>query len=75
MTDPVNNPGHYSGFSNNAQPVDIAEHLTFNTGNAVKYLARAGRTDGHNKGEVLQDLHKAAWCITREINRLNEEAK
>lgn len=74
MTDPVNNPGHYSGFSNGAQPVDIAEHLTFNTGNAVKYLARAGRTDGRVKGEVLQDLHKARWYITREINRL-EEAK
>lgn len=72
MTDPVNNPDHYTGFSNGARPVDIAEHLTFNTGNAVKYLARAGRTDGHNKGELLQDLEKARWYITREINRLEE---
>lgn len=72
MSDPVNNPAHYQ-FPGGAQPVDIAEHLTFNAGNAVKYLARAGRTDGHAKGEILQDLHKAAWYINREIGRLEKE--
>nr|DAI86617.1 MAG TPA: nucelotide kinase [Caudoviricetes sp.] len=71
MSDPVNHPQHYQ-FPGGAQPVDIAEHLTFNTGNAVKYLARAGRTDGHAKGEILQDLEKARWYINREINRLKE---
>lgn len=69
MSDPVNHPDHYQ-FPGGVEPVDIAEHLTFNTGNAIKYLARAGRTDGRVKGEVLQDLRKAAWYIDREINRL-----
>lgn len=50
QNDPIN-PNHYKGFSNNSEVIDITENLTFNTGNATKYLTRAGRTDGHNKGE------------------------
>ena len=37
--DMVNEPPHYRGFSNGSEVIDIAENLTFNTGNAVKYLA------------------------------------
>lgn len=66
----VINPSHYKGFSNGAEAIDITENLTFNCGNAVKYLARAGRIDGNVKGEVLEDLRKAEWYIQREINRL-----
>ena len=69
----VNHPQHYTGFSNGAEAIDIAENLSFNAGNAVKYLARAGRTDGRVKGEVLQDLHKARWYVDREINRLQKD--
>lgn len=68
-TDPIS-PSHYQGFSNNSEVIDITENLTFNAGNAVKYLARAGRIDGHNKGQVLEDLKKARWYINREIDRL-----
>ncbi|WP_288801786.1 DUF3310 domain-containing protein [uncultured Corynebacterium sp.] len=67
-TDPIS-PSHYQGFSNGAQVIDITENLTFNAGNAVKYLARAGRTDGQNKGNILEDLKKARWYINREIER------
>lgn len=59
------NPKHYTGFTGGAQPVDIAEHLSFNLGNAVKYLSRAGR-----KGDAVEDLKKARWYIDREITRL-----
>ncbi len=59
------NPQHYQGFSNGAQPVDIAEHLSFNLGNALKYISRAGR-----KGDAAEDLQKARWYINREIDRL-----
>lgn len=73
--DPTN-PGYYQGFSGGAQAIDIAENLTFNTGNAVKYLARAGRVDGRVKGDRIQDLEKAAWYVNREIHRLkNDEGK
>ena len=61
----VINPTHYQGFSNGAQPVDIAEHLSFNLGNALKYISRAGR-----KGDAVEDLSKARWYIDRELARL-----
>ena len=70
--DMVNEPPHYRGFSNGAEVLDIVENLTFNAGNAVKYLARSCRIDGANKGEIMQDLHKARWYVEREIERLQE---
>lgn len=63
MSDAIN-PNHYN--FGDVQPVDIAEHLSFNLGNVVKYVSRAGR-----KGEVLEDLHKASWYLDREIQRFN----
>lgn len=73
MNDPVNHPQHYIGFSNGTEVIDITENLSFNIGNAVKYCARAGRVDGHNKGNQLEDLKKSRWYIDREINRLDQE--
>lgn len=65
-SDPIN-PAHYQGFSNGAQVIDIVEHLPFNTGNAIKYLARAGRKD---PTKHVEDLRKAAWYVQREIERI-----
>lgn len=70
--DVVNHPPHYK-FSNGAEVIDITENLTFNGGNAVKYLARSTRQDGQNKGNVLEDLRKARWYIDREIERIENE--
>ena len=72
VNDPVNHPQHYTGFSNGAEVIDITENLTFNAGNAVKYAARAGRTDGRNKGAVAEDLRKAIWYLRRELERLGD---
>ena len=71
----VINPAHYQGFSNGAEAIDITENLTFNCGNAVKYLARAGRIDGRNKGEVKTDLKKARWYVSRELERIAFESE
>ena len=71
-SDPVN-PDHYQGFSNGAEVIDITENLTFSAGNAVKYLSRAGRIDGQNKGAILEDLRKAAWYVAREIDRIEAQ--
>jgi len=71
--DVVNHPPHYGGFSNGAEVIDITENLTFNGGNAVKYLARSTREDGNNKGNVLEDLRKSLWYVTREIERVERE--
>ncbi|MGC9439289.1 DUF3310 domain-containing protein [Streptomyces sp. WG5] len=67
--DGVNHPSHYAdGWSNGAEVIDITEHLNFNRGNAVKYLARAGKKGGPEK--ELEDLQKALWYVTREVLRL-----
>ncbi|WP_424462950.1 DUF3310 domain-containing protein [Pseudoclavibacter helvolus] len=71
MSDAIN-PGHYKGFSNGAEVIDITEHLPFNSGNAVKYLARAGRKD---PAKHLEDLEKARWYVDREIERVRPVAR
>jgi len=67
MTDNINHPAHYTGFSNGAEVIDITENLNFNRGNAIKYLARAGAKD---PAKELEDLRKAEWYVKREIQRI-----
>jgi hypothetical protein len=66
MSDPIS-PKHYQGFSNGAQVIDITENLTFNRGNVVKYVARAGKKD---PAREIEDLLKARFYLQREIERL-----
>ena len=69
--DSVNHPSHYAeGWSNGAEVIDITENLNFNRGNAVKYIARAGRKDAM---KTIEDLRKARWYIDRELRRLGDE--
>jgi hypothetical protein len=71
--DPVNHPSHYSqGWSNGAEVIDIVEHLNFCRGNAVKYIARAGKKD---QAKEIEDLEKAQWYLNREIERLKKEVQ
>lgn len=66
MSDSVNHPAHYQGFSNGAEVIDITENLSFNLGNVVKYVARAGR----KTADPSEDLRKAQFYLDREILRL-----
>ena len=68
MADNVNNPDHYQ-FSNGAQVIDITENLSFNLGNVVKYVARAGRKTEN----PFEDLMKAQWYLERELVRLDRQ--
>ena len=61
---PVNHPAHYNAHPSGVECIDIVEHMSFNVGNAIKYLWRADE-----KGRPLEDLEKAAWYINREIER------
>ena len=63
--DPVNNPKHYTDHPSGAECIEIAEHMNFCRGNALKYLFRAGE-----KNDEIEDLKKAKWYIDREIQRL-----
>jgi hypothetical protein len=70
--DAVQNPPHYKGNPSGIECIDVVEHLNFNRGNAIKYLWRAG-LKGDSAKEV-EDLEKALWYVTREIDRLKVNA-
>lgn len=65
--DAVNHPKHYT--QGGIECIDALEAAlgadgvaAFCRGNAIKYLWRAGA-----KGDLVEDLRKAAWYINREI--------
>lgn len=62
----VNHPAHYQG--KKFEVIDIIEdfELSFNLGNALKYILRAGK-----KGNTTEDLKKAIWYIKRSIEKQN----
>lgn len=64
--DPVNNPSHYAE-GRQYEPINVIEdwQLNYRLGNAVKYISRAGR-----KTNAIEDLRKAVWYISREIETL-----
>ena len=62
--DPVDNPAHYTQHPSGVSCIEIAEHMGFCIGNAIKYLWRADL-----KGDAIEDLRKAEWYIQREIQR------
>ena len=66
MSDPVNHPAHYGGVENPYEAIKVIEAwgLGFCLGNAVKYVARAGKKDAT---ATIQDLEKARWYLDREI--------
>ena len=63
--DLVNHPPHYT--AGGIETIDFieAKDLNFRLGNAVKYIARAGKKVG---GDPVQDLEKAAFYLKREID-------
>lgn len=65
--DPVSHPHHY-----NQGKIEVIEFLEdqglgFHLGNAVKYIARAGKK---NPEKTIEDLEKAVWYIQRQIECL-----
>lgn len=67
MQDVVNHPSHY-----NAGKIEVSDFikdqdLNFNKGNVVKYVCRAGKKD---PAKTIEDLKKARWYLTHEIESL-----
>ena len=54
-------PNYYK-LKNGLELIDLIDNKSFCTGNAIKYLIRAGL-----KGDRLEDLEKAKYYIEREI--------
>ena len=63
-SDLINNPKHYTSHPSGVECIEVAEHMSFCIGNAIKYLWRNGL-----KGNSIEDLKKARWYIDREILR------
>lgn len=69
MSDNVNHPKHYTSHPSGIECIEVTEHFNFCIGNAIKYLWRNGLKDGNSN---IQDLKKAIWYITREIETLEK---
>ncbi len=65
--DTVNNPKHYNLHPSGIECIQVVEHMSFNVGNAMKYLWRADHKNG------LEDLKKAAWYVNREIEKKEQK--
>lgn len=70
----VNHPKHY-----NAGKIECIEFIEdqgfgegFCLGNAMKYIARAGKKDPATK---IEDLKKARWYLSRQIEILEANAE
>jgi hypothetical protein len=69
-SDSVNHPAHYN--SGRIEVIEAIEDwsLTYHEGNAVKYIARAGRK---NPDKEVEDLQKAIWYLNRKVQLLLSE--
>jgi hypothetical protein len=72
MSERVNHPEHY-----NVGGIEVIDAIEawgfgegFDRGNAIKYIARAGRKDPETE---IEDLKKARWYIDEEIKRLERQ--
>ena len=66
--DPVNKPRHYVNHPSGIECIQITEHMGFCLGNAVKYIWRADL-----KNDAIEDLKKAQWYLTREIEKREKQ--
>jgi len=64
----VDHPSHYLKDSGH-EVIDVIDawSLGFDLGNAIKYIARAGKK---NPVKSKEDLNKAIWYIQHEINKI-----
>jgi hypothetical protein len=69
VNDPVNRPSHYT--DGKIEVIEFIEDkkLGFCLGNAIKYIARAGKK---NPDKTIEDINKAIWYLNRYIKELEE---
>lgn len=61
-------PGHYRQHPSGIECITIAEAFSFNLGNVIKYVWRAGL----KSDDAIEDLKKARRYLDFEINRLEQ---
>lgn len=70
VNDPVDHPAHYTSSGIEVADAIDAWELNWRLGNAVKYIARAGKKD---PDKLVEDLQKARWYLDRELSRLKRD--
>lgn len=60
--DMVNNPKHYTSHPSGIECIEITRHMSFNLGNATKYIWRCDL-----KKDAIEDLKKAVFYLNDEI--------
>lgn len=76
--DPVNHPAHYTSHPSGIECIEITRHMSFNIGNATKYLWRCGKKVSPNEevpAKMIEELQKAIWYINDEIKLLKGEIR
>ena len=71
VEDTINHPSHYT--FGKIEVIDVLEdwELGFHLGNAVKYIARAGKK---NPEKTVEDLKKAQWYLARKIQEIQNKS-
>lgn len=64
--DVVNHPSHYQDVVPGIEAIEVTRHFSFNLGNAIKYIWRAGHKD---PDKFEEDLRKAIFYLEDEIGR------
>ena len=73
--DNVNHPRHYEPlfFMREPECIDFTELMSFNRGNAFKYVWRSGL-----KGDIekeIEDLKKASWYLNRGFGKVDNDTE
>lgn len=70
--DPIN-PNHYKSHPSGIECIEVTRHYSFNIGNVIKYLWRAGlKNNGDADKARLEDYEKARWYLDDEIVQLEK---
>ena len=67
--DAVSHPDHYNAHPSGIECWNVVRHMSFNLGNAIKYIWRADL-----KGDAIEDLEKAVAYLQDEVERRKKEA-
>ena len=71
----VNHPKHYTWLKDKCgiEVIDIVRHLDFDSGNAIKYILRAGHKEENgisDRQKAIEDFKKAVWYLNDRIKTM-----
>lgn len=64
----VNHPPHYTEHPSGVECIQITRHMSFDLGNAMKYIWRAGNKQSEDEAK---DISKAIWYLQDHLKLLN----